>query len=134
MAGPFLCGDRSRAARPPGHAVLESCTERHTPAAARSAARTAFRQGLISNLLNPKVAVFYLALFPQFVLPGLGTTTSQSVLASVFWLMCMMWFALVLLLLARVESLLRRRSVRRGLAGVSGVGLVGLGAALAVRG
>ncbi|MFH9751581.1 MULTISPECIES: LysE family translocator [Streptomyces] len=104
------------------------------PEAAGRMVRTAFRQGLISNLLNPKVAVFYLALLPQFILPGLGTTASHSVLAGVFWLMCLMWFALVLLLLARVEVLLRRRSVRRGLAGASGVGLVGLGAALALRG
>ncbi len=44
-----------------------------------------------------------------------------------------MWFALVLLLLARVEVLLRRRRVLRGLAGASGVGLVGLGTALALR-
>ncbi|WP_020124803.1 LysE family translocator [Streptomyces canus] len=101
---------------------------------ARHVMRTAFRQGLISNLLNPKVAVFYLALFPQFTLPGLGTTTANSVLAGVFWLLCLLWFTLVLLCLARVETLLRRRSVRRGLAGTSGVGLVGLGAALALRG
>jgi threonine/homoserine/homoserine lactone efflux protein len=92
------------------------------------------RQGLISNLLNPKVAAFYLSLFPQFVLPGMSTTAAQSTLAGVFWILCLLWFTLVLALLARIRILLRRPSVQQGLAGVSGLSLVGLGAALALRG
>ena len=36
----------------------------------RASGRTAFRQGVISNLLNPKIAVFYTSLIPQFVAPG----------------------------------------------------------------
>ncbi|MBQ0854673.1 LysE family translocator [Streptomyces sp. BH-SS-21] len=116
-----------------GDAAAPNAVQR-VPAATGRVGRAAFRQGLISNLLNPKVAVFYLALFPQFTLPGLGTTAAHSVLAGVFWLMCLLWFVLVLLLLARVETLLCRRGVQRGLAGASGVGLVGLGAALALRG
>ncbi|WP_079176612.1 LysE family translocator [Streptomyces sp. MUSC 14] len=97
-------------------------------------ARVSFRQGLVSNLLNPKVAAFYLSLFPQFTLPNLTTTAAHAVLAGVFWFLCLLWFVLVLGLLARVEVLLRRPRVRQGLAGVSGVSLIGLGAAMALRG
>ncbi|MCX0246848.1 LysE family translocator [Streptomyces drozdowiczii] len=96
--------------------------------------RVCVRQGLISNLLNPKVAAFYLSLFPQFVLPGMSTTANQSTLAGVFWVLCLLWFALVLTLLARIRALLRRPGVEQGLAGVSGVSLIGLGTALALRG
>ncbi|WP_455357138.1 LysE family translocator [Streptomyces sp. SYSU K217416] len=105
-----------------------------TQPAAGSVVRVSLRQGLISNLLNPKVAAFYLSLFPQFTLPGLTTTAAHSVLAGTFWLLSFLWFVLVLWLLARVEVLLRRPRVRQGLAGVSGVSLVGLGTTLALRG
>ncbi|MFF8592091.1 LysE family translocator [Streptomyces sp. NPDC015220] len=106
----------------------------HTEPAAGSVTRVCLRQGLVSNLLNPKVAAFYLSLFPQFALPGLTTTAAHTVLAGTFWLLSLLWFVLVLALLARVEVLLRRPRVRQGLAGVSGVGLVGLGTTLALRG
>lgn len=54
------------------------------PAEARATAGQAFRQGLFTNLLNPKVALFVLALFPQFVRPEAGPVAAQIlVLATV---------------------------------------------------
>lgn len=54
------------------------------PARRKTAAGQAFRQGLVTNLLNPKVALFVLALFPQFVRPETGSVAGQIlVLATV---------------------------------------------------
>ncbi len=93
----------------------------------------AFRQGLVSNLLNPKVAAFYLSLFPQFTLPGMPTFTQHVILAGLFWGLALLWYIVVVTVLGRIQTLLRRRRVERGITGVSGVVLVSLGAALAFR-
>jgi len=50
------------------------------PDAARHAIGTMFRQGLLTNLLNPKMALFVLALFPQFVQPEVGSVEVQIML------------------------------------------------------
>jgi threonine/homoserine/homoserine lactone efflux protein len=93
--------------------------------------RGAFAAGLFTNLLNPKVAVFFLALWPQF-LPQHASVLDVAVMAGVVAAAPLAWF----LLLANVVTALRRflvtAKVRRTLDGVMGTLLVALGVRIAV--
>jgi threonine/homoserine/homoserine lactone efflux protein len=92
-------------------------------------ARTAFRQGLISNALNPKIAVFFTSLLPQF-----GSTLPQLLaLGALFNLFGVVWLSAYALAAARAGDTLRRPRVRAVLDYLSGVVLVGLGVRLALE-
>lgn len=82
---------------------------------------TAFRRGLITNLLNPKAAVFYVAVLPDFVQIGKGSVTAQTLILSAIYVGIATAIHLVIVLLAsRLQSVIataeQRRTVRRVLA------------------
>jgi threonine/homoserine/homoserine lactone efflux protein len=91
-----------------------------------------WRQGFLSNITNPKVLIFYLAVLPQFLTPHAG----------VGWLLAFAWshalLSLIYLLaltagLHRARQLLLRRKVRRTMDGVTGAVLLGFSARLAAE-
>jgi len=86
-----------------------------------------FRQGLISNALNPKIAVFFTSLLPQFghSLPAL------LLLGALFNTIGLVWLTVYALAAARGRAALQRPRVRAALDAVSGIVLVGLGVRLA---
>jgi threonine/homoserine/homoserine lactone efflux protein len=88
---------------------------------------TSFRQGLLSNLANPKMAVFFTSLLPQFADPGSGSFLSLLPLGLTFCCMTMAWLTLYAIVVARVGDVLRRGWVRRALDAVLGVVFVALG-------
>jgi threonine/homoserine/homoserine lactone efflux protein len=108
----------------------------HAPATAAQARelkpRAAFRQGLVSNLGNPKMAVFFSSLLPQFV-PGTPTFASLFALGLVFCLMTFSWLALYAAVVERAGTVLRRPRVRRWLDAVTGTVLVALGLRVATE-
>jgi threonine/homoserine/homoserine lactone efflux protein len=97
------------------------------------AARTAFRQGLVSNLLNPKIAVFFTSLLPQFVGHGSSPLVGFLLLGTIFDLIGLVWLTLFALAAARGRASLARPRVRAALDSLSGVVLVALGVRLAVE-
>jgi threonine/homoserine/homoserine lactone efflux protein len=98
----------------------------------RRDAVTGFRQGFLSNITNPKVLVFYLAVLPQF----LGPDASVPVLALFALSHAVLSLVYLLALVAtlhRVRLLLSRRRVRRALDAATGTALVGFGVRLATE-
>ena len=94
---------------------------------------TALRQGLINDLANPKIAVFFTSLLPQFapsggpafpVLLGLGLTFSAITFT---------WLVLYVTVIDRLSELLARTGVRRAIDAAMGTVLVALGGRLALE-
>lgn len=91
----------------------------------------AFRQGVINDLGNPKMAAFFTSLVPQFVpAPDLSFTTPMA-LGLLFCVITLVWLTLYAGVVARIGALLHRPTIRRALDGLTGVVLVGLGIRLA---
>jgi threonine/homoserine/homoserine lactone efflux protein len=99
---------------------------------AAAAGRSAFRDGLLCNLLNPKAAVFFVALLPQF-LPAHPGPLDAVALSLIAVGITLVWFLTVANLVAALRRILRRPRVRRTIDGVSGAALIGLGARLALH-
>lgn len=78
----------------------------------RVADRVLFRQALAASVLNPKVAVFYLSLFPQFINPGAGSVFGQSVvLGAVHVLISLVFDGMLVTVAALLSAWFVRRPV-----------------------
>ena len=91
-----------------------------------------FVEGLLTNVLNPKVAVFYLAFLPQFINVGDPVFAKSLLLAGIHATMGLVWLIALVTMLDRARSIVTRPHIRRRLEAVSGTVLVGLGVRLAL--
>ena len=94
----------------------------------------AARTGLATNLLNPKVGVFYVALLPQFLPAGGDPLAVGLLLAGVHALLSVVWFVLLITLATLLSRWLRRPATVRAIDGVTGATLLGFGVRLATAG
>jgi threonine/homoserine/homoserine lactone efflux protein len=95
------------------------------------AARHCFVEGLLSNVLNPKAAVFYLAFLPQFIGPTEPVLAKSLLLAGIHYVEGLLWLAALSIMLDQTRRFLLKSAMRRVLDGLSGVVLIGFGARLA---
>jgi threonine/homoserine/homoserine lactone efflux protein len=92
-----------------------------------------FRQGLLTNLFNPKIAVFYTTFLPQFIGPGDPALLLSLALAGVHIAIGIAWLSLYALLLDRAVAAFKGSGLRRTLDAITGTVLVGLGLRLAAE-
>jgi RhtB (resistance to homoserine/threonine) family protein len=121
-------------------ALLESRRRRTVPPSALEApgrrqmsARKGFRQGLLNNLGNPKIAVFFTSLLPQFISRGEPVLAQFLILGAVMVLVGVVWLTGYALMAAKASGLLQRPRVKATLDRLTGVVLIGLGVRVATE-
>ncbi len=102
-----------------------------SPRSGAGAGRKALRQGLLSDLGNPKIAVFFTSFLPQFVHGQGSTFMSLLVLGGVFAAMTLAWLVLYGVVVGHAAAVIQRPAVRKTLDRVTGVVLIGFGIRLA---
>ncbi|HAF08628.1 MAG TPA: hypothetical protein DCK98_00895 [Chloroflexi bacterium] len=134
--GPRALGDPEHV----GHGVHD-CEDRRARSTSRTSAcraflygarpgRAAFVQGLLTNVLNPKAALFYLTFLPQFINPDDNVFVKALFLAGIHVTLGLIWLTTYAYAIERLAALMQ--GARRGLERVSGVDLVALGVRLAL--
>ncbi|HKP21130.1 MAG TPA: LysE family translocator [Thermoleophilaceae bacterium] len=86
-----------------------------------------FRQGLLTNLFNPKIALFYTTFLPQFIKPGDPVLLLSIAMASVHVLLGIVWLSAYAWLLDRAVETFKSSRLRRALDAVTGAVLVAFG-------
>jgi threonine/homoserine/homoserine lactone efflux protein len=111
--------------------VLRDRPDEAVPAGVSGSIWRTTRLGLFTNLLNPKVGVFYVALLPQFVPAGSNPLAVGLLLAAVHAALTVVWFTLLIGLASALGRWLRQPGTVRVIDGVTGTALLGFGARLA---
>jgi threonine/homoserine/homoserine lactone efflux protein len=116
---------------------LRSLLRRHRdeeaePATTPRRGLVGWRLGLVTSLSNPKVAVFFVALLPQFLSPGTAVLPAALAMAAVIVALDVVWFSTLAYLVERAGKALRPR-IRTLLERFTGTVLVSLGVRLAVE-
>jgi threonine/homoserine/homoserine lactone efflux protein len=90
------------------------------------------RDGLLSNVLNPKTALFYLALLPQFVYLGDQVFVTSLLLASIHIAMRFTWLFFITILIQRTREFINRSFIKQSMEAMTGVVLCAFGMRLAL--
>lgn len=116
-------------------AVAPSPAGSPAPQPAAASPFRVYRQAVITNLLNPKVIVFYLALLPQFVAPALGAVGLQMfLLGSIHAGLGALWLSLIGIGSGAAAGWLARRAFAHWLDAIAGAFFIGLALRLALGG
>lgn len=96
-----------------------------------SGLRRAFAQGALTNALNPKIAMFYLAFLPQFLAPGPHMARDSMLMIGLHYAIGASWLTILAVASARMAGTMRSTRVARALDGAIGTMMLGFSARLA---
>lgn len=99
----------------------------------KSSRLKSLREGLLSNVLNPKTAVFYLAFLPQFINPEGSAFLQSTLMASIHFVIAMVWQCGLAGALTKAKALLQNAHFMHWMEATTGMVLVGLGIKLIVE-
>jgi threonine/homoserine/homoserine lactone efflux protein len=105
-----------------------------SPPTDRISSRSAVRAGMVTNLLNPKVGVFYISLLPQFLPTGPGALGWGALLVAVHVSIGLVWSTGLVWVAGRARAVFQRDRVRAWMDRITASVLIGLGLKLAVEG
>jgi threonine/homoserine/homoserine lactone efflux protein len=102
-----------------------------TPTPETRPARGGWRTGLVTSVANPKLAVFFVALFPQFLSPGEAVLPAALAMGAVIVAVDVVWFSILIYAVDRARTVLRPR-VQSIMQRITGGVMVALGLRLAI--
>jgi len=103
----------------------------HQPSSAPISNRSAFAEGFLTNVLNPKVSMFYLAAFPQFLSLD-ASITSAYALVTAHAVINFLWFSAIVFMLSRIKQIGQNATFKKWLNSVTGIVFIGFGSKLAL--
>lgn len=92
---------------------------------------SSFKQGFITNITNPKVAVFFLTFLPQFLAPGSEPLFAFAIMGGIYTVMTCIWFFVYVYLLDRIRTFMKRPITQAVTEFLTGSVLIGFGIKLA---
>jgi len=109
----------------------EDLTTNEVPINNENKHTSCFRQGFLTNLLNPKVAVFFLTFLPQFLNQNHNTFIQLLVMGLTYLILTVIWFAFYIFLIDKISAFMKKPKTQRYIQGVTGIVLIGFGIKLA---
>ncbi|MCP5331313.1 MAG: LysE family translocator [Pseudomonadales bacterium] len=118
-----------------GFQTLRTASRQHTKESIgkNNANRGALLEGLLTNVLNPKVAIFYVAFLPQFISADDPVLAKSLLLASIHNALSLLWLGFLVLVISSGKKWVQKQQVQEWLSKISGVILIGLGIRLALE-
>ncbi|MER1999988.1 MAG: LysE family translocator [Lysinibacillus sp.] len=92
---------------------------------------SSFKQGFITNITNPKVAVFFLTFLPQFLAPNSEPLLAFTLMGAIYTVLTFVWFVVYVYLLDRIRAFMKRPATQAVTEFLTGSVLIGFGIKLA---